>query len=103
MLCGALALPAAAGATSISFIRGDFAGSGVNPRDAAMTITGGAGENNEIEVSAHLFPPHDPDTAVAQARDLQAAGCDHVIIYQAAPYPIDELRNVARALADAVG
>ena len=56
-----------------------------------------------IEVSAHLFPPHDPHEAVAQARDLQAAGCDHVIIYQAAPYPIDELRRVAGALADAVG
>jgi len=56
-----------------------------------------------IEVSAHLFPPHDPDEAVARARDLQAAGCDHVIIYQAAPYPIDELRRVAGALADAVG
>lgn len=57
----------------------------------------------EIEVSAHIFPPHDPQTVVATAKDLEAAGCDHVIIYMAAPFHIDQLRPAAEALADAVG
>jgi F420-dependent oxidoreductase-like protein len=57
---------------------------------------------SEIEVSAHLFPPLDPATCVATAKDLQAAGCDHVIIYMAAPFHIDDLRPAAEALADAV-
>ena len=54
-----------------------------------------------IEVSAHLFEPLDPATAARTARELAAAGCDHVIIYMNAPFAEATLRNVARAVADA--
>jgi F420-dependent oxidoreductase-like protein len=55
-----------------------------------------------IEVSAHLFEPLTPTGAVAAARDLQAAGCHHVILYLNPPFEIESLRAVARAVADAV-
>jgi F420-dependent oxidoreductase-like protein len=57
----------------------------------------------EIEVSAHLFEPLDPAGAVAAARDLQAAGCDHVILYLNPPFEVAKLRPIAQAVADAVG
>ena len=57
----------------------------------------------EIEVSVHLFEPLEPDSAAATARELAAAGCNHVILYLKAPYDVERLRIVASAVADAVG
>lgn len=57
----------------------------------------------EIEVSVHLFEPLEPVSAAATARELAAAGCNHVILYLKAPYDVERLRIVASAVADAVG
>ncbi len=58
---------------------------------------------SQIEVSVHLFEPLEPVSAVATARELAAAGCNHLILYLKAPYDVGRLRDVARAVADAVG
>jgi F420-dependent oxidoreductase-like protein len=57
---------------------------------------------SEIEVSVHLFEPLEPATAVATAKELAGAGCDHLIMYFMAPLSVEKLGTLSRALADAV-
>ena len=56
----------------------------------------------EIDVSAHLFEPLDRVASVEQARGLRAAGCNEFILYAKAPYRIEPLQEVGRALLDAL-
>ncbi len=55
----------------------------------------------EIEISVHLFEPLEPAASAASAKDLAAAGCDHVILYMNAPFDPDRLQTVAAAVQDA--
>ena len=56
----------------------------------------------EIEVSTHLFEPLEPAASADRAKELAAAGCDHVILYYKAPYSPERLGPVLDAVADAV-
>ena len=59
-------------------------------------------DSSEIEVSMHLFNPTDPAESAARARELVAAGCDHLILYVQKEFDPTVVRDVARAVADAV-
>jgi F420-dependent oxidoreductase-like protein len=56
----------------------------------------------EIEVSMHLFSPSDPAQAAADARQLVAAGCQNVIVYMQKSVDPTTIRDVTRAVADAI-
>lgn len=55
-----------------------------------------------IEVSMHLFHPTEPAAAAALAGELADAGCTHVVLYMQRPFPPRTLRDVSRAVAEAV-
>ncbi|MHA3703691.1 TIGR03560 family F420-dependent LLM class oxidoreductase [Jatrophihabitans sp. YIM 134969] len=57
---------------------------------------------DDIEVSMHLFNPTVPADAAAKARELAAAGADHLIIYVQRDFDPTVVRDVSRAVADAV-
>jgi F420-dependent oxidoreductase-like protein len=57
---------------------------------------------DDIEVSMHIFDPTDPADAARQAREMAAAGCNHVILYLRENFTPESMRTVARAVADAV-
>lgn len=56
----------------------------------------------EIEVSMHLFNPTDPAQAAADARRLAAAGVQNVIVYMQGTIDPVTIRDVSRAVADAI-
>ncbi len=56
----------------------------------------------EIEVSMHLFNPTDPVVAAAEARELVAAGCQHVMLYMQRDFAPTTIRDVARAVGDSI-
>lgn len=55
-----------------------------------------------IEVSMHLFNPTDPARAAAEARQLVAAGCQHVMLYMQRTLDPVTIRDVVRAVADSI-
>ena len=50
----------------------------------------------------HLFNPTDPAESAAKARELVAAGADHLILYMQREFDPAVVRDVSRAVADAV-
>lgn len=56
----------------------------------------------DIEVSMHLFDPTDPAQAAADARALAAGGCDHVMLYMQRTFDPAVVRDVAKAVGDAI-
>lgn len=56
----------------------------------------------EIDVSMHLFNPVDPAQAAKDARELVAAGCQHVIVYMQRTAHPATIRDIVRAVADAI-
>jgi len=56
----------------------------------------------EIEVSMHLFDPSDPAAAALEAKQLVAAGADHLVLYFQTIFEPETLRTVSAAVADAV-
>jgi len=59
-------------------------------------------EPAEIETSMHLFNPTEPHAAATHAKALTAAGCNHVILYMQREFDPTVVRDVSRAVADAV-
>lgn len=57
---------------------------------------------SQIEVSMHLFNPTDPTAAAIEARQLVAAGCDHVMLYMQREFDPVVVKAVVRAVADSV-
>lgn len=56
----------------------------------------------DIEVSVHLFDPVDPVEAAREGSRLRAAGADHLVLYFQRCFDPAVLRDVSRAVADAV-
>ncbi len=56
----------------------------------------------EIEVSTHIFDPTHPGDAARQARELVAAGCNHVMLYMQTDMRRETIRSVAKSVADAI-
>lgn len=57
---------------------------------------------SQIEVSMHLFNPTTPVAAAREARELAAAGCDHVMLYMQREFDPDTVRAVVKEVADAI-
>jgi F420-dependent oxidoreductase-like protein len=56
----------------------------------------------QIEVSMHLFNPTEPKAAAHEARQLAAAGCNHVILYMQSDFDPETVRAVVREVADSI-
>jgi hypothetical protein len=50
----------------------------------------------------HLFDPSDPAAAALRAKQLVAAGADHLVLYFQTIFDPETLRTVSAAVADAV-
>lgn len=50
----------------------------------------------------HLLHRTDPAVTAALARELADAGCTHMVLYMQRPFPPQTLRDVSRAVAEAV-